>query len=105
MTRGENRKAWGQLRNGAPGFDLSTCARCGAKTRAGGECRGPAMANGRCKLHGGLSTGPKLSRVASGAGALQRFTVAMPAPARRRRPGANTGIFLGACGRGDGFDR
>lgn len=26
---------------------------CGAKTRAGGACRQPAMKNGRCRLHGG----------------------------------------------------
>lgn len=32
---------------------------CGARTRAGGECRATAMTNGRCKLHGGRSTGPK----------------------------------------------
>lgn len=31
---------------------------CGAKTRAGGKCRAPAMANGRCRVHGGASTGP-----------------------------------------------
>lgn len=30
---------------------------CGAKTRAGGKCRAPAMANGRCRVHGGASTG------------------------------------------------
>lgn len=28
---------------------------CGAKTRAGGKCKQPAMANGRCRLHGGKS--------------------------------------------------
>src|SRR5215218_3731776 len=28
---------------------------CGAKTRSGGECRQPAMANGRCRMHGGRS--------------------------------------------------
>ena len=28
---------------------------CGARTRAGGVCRQPAMANGRCRLHGGKS--------------------------------------------------
>ena len=28
---------------------------CGAKTRAGGRCRQPAMKNGRCRLHGGKS--------------------------------------------------
>lgn len=33
--------------------------KCGAKTRAGGRCRKPAMPNGRCRYHGGLSTGPK----------------------------------------------
>ena len=32
--------------------------RCGARNRAGGSCRAPAMANGRCRLHGGKSTGP-----------------------------------------------
>jgi hypothetical protein len=33
-------------------------ARCGARTRAATPCRSPAMGNGRCRLHGGLSTGP-----------------------------------------------
>lgn len=28
---------------------------CGAKTRAGGQCRRAPMANGRCNLHGGKS--------------------------------------------------
>ena len=28
---------------------------CGARTRAGGRCRQPAMKNGRCRLHGGKS--------------------------------------------------
>ena len=28
---------------------------CGAKTRSSGECRQPAMKNGRCRLHGGKS--------------------------------------------------
>ncbi len=32
--------------------------RCEATTRAGGSCQAPAMPNGRCKLHGGCSTGP-----------------------------------------------
>ena len=31
---------------------------CGAKTRAGGRCQAPAMANGRCRVHGGTSSGP-----------------------------------------------
>ena len=32
---------------------------CGAKTRRGRACRCLALKNGRCRLHGGLSTGPK----------------------------------------------
>lgn len=32
--------------------------RCGAKTRSGAPCKAPAMKNGRCRLHGGKSTGP-----------------------------------------------
>lgn len=35
-------------------------ATCGARTRAGTPCkRRDLYANGRCRLHGGLSTGPK----------------------------------------------
>ncbi|WP_083219387.1 HGGxSTG domain-containing protein [Bradyrhizobium icense] len=37
--------------------------RCGAKTRSGKPCRSPAMANGRCRMHGGPSPGaPKGNR-------------------------------------------
>lgn len=32
--------------------------KCGAKTRNGGTCKNWAMANGRCRMHGGKSTGP-----------------------------------------------
>ena len=31
--------------------------RCGARTRNGTPCRSPAMANGRCRMHGGSSPG------------------------------------------------
>ena len=31
--------------------------RCGARTRKGNPCRSPAMANGRCRMHGGKSPG------------------------------------------------
>jgi hypothetical protein len=34
-------------------------ARCGARTRAGHPCGRYAMKNGRCRMHGGLSTGPR----------------------------------------------
>ena len=37
--------------------------RCGARTRSGSPCRSPAMPNGRCRMHGGLSPGaPKGER-------------------------------------------
>jgi hypothetical protein len=32
---------------------------CGAKTRLGGPCIATALANGRCRIHGGLSTGAR----------------------------------------------
>lgn len=52
-------KRRGMLRNGNPPGDFSKAARCGAKTRRGSHCQCPAMKNGRCRLHGGLSTGPR----------------------------------------------
>ena len=34
--------------------------RCGAKTRSAGKCKNKSIyRNGRCKFHGGVSTGPK----------------------------------------------
>lgn len=32
-------------------------AKCGAKTRSGAPCQSKQMANGRCRMHGGKSTG------------------------------------------------
>jgi hypothetical protein len=49
----------GRLKNGNPSGDYMAAPRCGAKTRAGCNCRQPAMANGRCRFHGGKSTGPR----------------------------------------------
>ena len=50
----------GRLKHGNQPGDLSKVPRCGARTkRTGRPCRGPAMRNGRCRLHGGLSTGPR----------------------------------------------
>jgi len=49
----------GWLNHGNASGDPSTASRCGAKTRRGTRCKAPAMANGRCRMHGGLSTGPK----------------------------------------------
>ncbi|MEK6705321.1 MAG: HGGxSTG domain-containing protein [Bdellovibrionota bacterium] len=52
------KRAFGQLKNGNPSGDFTTAPRCKAKTRAGGICQSPGMKNGRCRLHGGKSTGP-----------------------------------------------
>jgi hypothetical protein len=49
----------GRLKNGNPSGDYMTAPRCGARTRAGCSCRQPAMTNGRCRFHGGKSTGPR----------------------------------------------
>jgi hypothetical protein len=57
---------------------------CGARTRAGTPCPTPAMANGRCRMHGGLSPGPpKGSR-----NALKHGRYTAQAIARRREIGA-----------------
>jgi len=36
--------------------------RCGAKTRLKTACKSPAMKNGRCRMHGGKSTGAPLGK-------------------------------------------
>lgn len=47
------------LRNGNRQGNPQEAPRCGARTRRGTPCRAPAMRNGRCRMHGGLSTGPR----------------------------------------------
>ena len=53
------RKKAPSTRNSNRRGDLRNVPRCGAKTRRKTSCQSPAMANGRCRLHGGLSTGPR----------------------------------------------
>jgi len=53
----EKRRGW--LKNDNSPGDFMKAPRCGAKTRRGTPCQAPAMKNGRCRLHGGKSTGPK----------------------------------------------
>jgi hypothetical protein len=50
----------GPLRNGNHRGNPNLAPRCGAKARTtgGNPCQAPAMKNGRCRLHGGASTGP-----------------------------------------------
>ena len=41
-------------------FNFDTLPLCGAKTRGGGTCKHKGnIRNGRCRLHGGASSGPK----------------------------------------------
>jgi hypothetical protein len=49
----------GWLKNGNRPGNPNSAPRCGAKTRRGTLCRSPAMRNGRCRMHGGNSTGPR----------------------------------------------
>lgn len=70
----------GTLRNGNPRGNPNAAPRCGAKTRAGCPCRAPAMKNGRCRMHGGVSTGPSAegrARIAAARTIHGRRTAAM----------------------------
>ena len=51
------RRGW--LKHGNPPGDFTSAPRCEAKTRRGTLCQGPAMPNGRCRMHGRPSTGPR----------------------------------------------
>jgi len=52
------RRGW--LKNDNPTGDPSRALRCGAKAkRTQKSCMAPAMANGRSRMHGGKSTGPR----------------------------------------------
>jgi hypothetical protein len=58
MNERPQAKRRGWLRNDNTG-DFLKAPRCGARTRARRSCRSPAMPNGRCRMHGGASTGPR----------------------------------------------
>ena len=45
------------MKRGVQPLALRNAKRCLARTRRGTECQSPAMSNGRCRIHGGLSTG------------------------------------------------
>jgi hypothetical protein len=50
----------GWLKNGGRPGNPGNAPRCGAKTKGNGTpCRSAAMPNGRCRMHGGMSTGAK----------------------------------------------
>jgi hypothetical protein len=59
-TREQKRVTWPVRPTPPPFPDGIRALPCGARTRAGTPCkRIDIYANGRCKLHGGLSTGPR----------------------------------------------
>jgi uncharacterized protein YjcR len=65
------------MRNKLP---MHLSRRCGARTRSGNRCQAPAMPNGRCRMHGGLSPGaPKGNK-----NALKHGLYTAEAIARRR---------------------
>ncbi len=44
-------------------FDLKGVKKCGARSRNSLRlCKQPAMKNGRCRFHGGMSTGPRTEK-------------------------------------------
>ena len=46
-------------------YAMHAAPRCGAQTRRGTPCQSPAMANGRCRMHGGKLPGaPRGNRYA-----------------------------------------
>jgi hypothetical protein len=59
MSNEPHAKRCGCLKNGNPPGNPQTAPRCRAKTRKGTSCQAPAMSNGRCRMHGGKSTGPR----------------------------------------------
>ena len=64
------------VRNPGP---MQASRRCGAKTRAGGACRAPAMhGKKRCRMHGGAngSGAPKANRNARRHGRFTRDAIA-----------------------------
>jgi hypothetical protein len=105
----------GRLKNGAAGGDFLAAPRCGARTRGGGSCRQPAMRNGRCRMHGGLSTGPRTAegrarcaRARLIHGGYSRATRALQEEARslvRRLRGLRLGLRAGAATAGHGVLR
>jgi hypothetical protein len=46
-----------KLRNNPTHWPMHRAQRCLARTRSGSPCQSPAMRNGRCRMHGGTSTG------------------------------------------------
>lgn len=70
---------------------------CGAHARTtGAPCRAKALPNGRCKLHGGMSTGPKTPE---GRQAIGAATKARMAAGQRQKAQEGRVRWLDAGGR------
>jgi hypothetical protein len=104
----------GRLRNGNPSGDYAAAPRCGARTRAGTACRQPAMANGRCRLHGGHASGPatpegrersRRGRLKHGARAAAIIALRAETAASGRRLAALLDLAGHAAPAGHGVDR
>jgi len=71
--------------------------KCGAYARSTGKpCQAKAMANGRCKNHGGMSTGP---RTAEGRKAIGEATAKRMASGQKERAKEGFQAWLNAGGR------
>ena len=72
-------------------------ARCGANARSTGQpCQAKAMPNGRCKNHGGMSTGP---RTAEGKKAIAEATAKRMASGQQEKALAGLRAWLDAGAR------
>ncbi len=88
----------GRSEDNLPLFDLAAARFAGAaaRTRAGCGCRQPAMANGRCRFHGGKSTGARTeagrghacrARLVHGMRSAEAIALSAAAAAAHRRMG------------------
>jgi hypothetical protein len=72
--------------------------RCGARCRSGLPCRGPAMRNGRCRMHGGASpgapSGERNGRYRHGRYTIARRTMMAETPGLRRALMVSLRAFL-----------
>lgn len=78
--------------------------RCGAGRKSDGcPCQSPAMANGRCRLHGGKSTGPRTPEGAERKrqAVLRHGFYTAEAKAERRSARAALAALRAALGTGD----
>ena len=108
--RGGNHRAtggWGGMKNlrNNPAQSRSTQSlamhlspRCGARTRNGTLCRSPAMANGRCRMHGGKSPGAPIGNT----NARKHGRYSAEAIAERRRVAALIRVMRGLVEKVDG---